>query len=180
MGEVLLSDEIHPRRLPALTSRDFCQDCLTYEDLWRAALRAKSPIRTRANWSGILLPEPDIGLWSNVFNECFICHKQQPRWSAHQIAMLQTHHITRRGHCHKPHQNWIENLFRTCLRCHETLLATMPAAKQIAYKWKMDRCGWETIGEFLERFLMVRDGPVIKAKFRVTPDDVENETLSIG
>ena len=114
---------------------------------------------------------------------CFICGRRRT---------LSVNHIERRSQCHRPHQDWPENLAWVCLTvpypsllkwpladklrgltCHNAM-EQMELAEALALKWSRDRCGHPNLDSFLSRFLQVRDGPVVKAKNRMTVEEVEH------
>lgn len=176
-----LADHVPPKYTKALLTKDAALSLgrATYDDLWRFALPRRIPIRSRAAWLEIELPEPGIGLWRESFASCFICGKKEPPGGCHELQRLHVHHCQRRGGCHKPHQDWIVNLFLACVADHSGQLATMPHARQLAWKWRSDCAGFETLGELIPQFLMVRDGPVIQAPNRITVAEVEAELRDI-
>lgn len=151
----------------ALTDKWLGRSCGTafLDELWIIGLRMRAPFRQRALEDGYELPLPTIDVWRQAFDRCFVCGTKRcwPR--------LAVHHIERRPHCYRPHRDWIENLFLACTNCHDGPLATMPHAKQLAYKVRVDMCGWATTEQVVGRWLLVRD-PDLKAPNRVVASEV--------
>lgn len=139
--------------------------------LWSHALRRRRPIRTHATLLGIELPDPDPQTWRREFCECFLCRMNQ--WD------LQLHHIERRGQVHCEREDWPENWMLVCGSCHRGPLATMPHAKQLAYKWIADAAGHATLDSFLDRWLRIKDAD-LKAPQRVTVAEVQAEIARIN
>lgn len=81
---------------------------------------------------------------------------------------LEVHHIDRRSHA-TTRANHPCNYFLTCNVDHVGKLATMPHAKQLAYKYLHDE------GDFdLDAWLLLRD-PDLRAPGRVTMQEVYQE-----
>ncbi len=121
------------------------------------------PYKTRGLEVGLRLPEPEIGAWRSLFDKCWMCGRK---------VYLEIHHIERRSQAARRGEYDIEeNWFLACERCHSMSLATMAHREQLAYKWRFDKCGWETLDEFLERWLRIRD-PHMRAPERVTDEDI--------
>lgn len=155
---------------------DMTKPRLTVGELWRVSLIERLPLRNYAAELGVVLAEPTIGDWSDCFHLCFVCGKKVPR-QATELARLHTHHVQRRGSCHRAYRDLPINLMRVCLVCHEGAIhgENMPHARQLAYKWLMDQSGYGNIPGFVEAWLHVRDGAELKAKERVIAEEVQEQ-----
>jgi len=103
-------------------------------------------------------------------NFCWICGTNSVVGG---IVRVEVHHIERRSHAPKTHDNKC-NYFCACDQCHATKLDTMPHAKQLAYKQKHDPEHYD-----LEEWLRLRD-PDLKAPDRVTQEEIDKEMEQIG
>ncbi len=176
-----LTDTLSPKLVKALLAKDFSaiRGDPTCDWLWRFALPRRIPIRSRAAWLEIELPEPTIGLWRESFDRCFICGTKEPPGGCHPLRRLQVHHICRRSQAFQKHKDWIANLFLSCEADHSGQLANMPQARQIGWKWRNDCAGFETLGEYIPHFLRVRDGLTLQAPDRITVAEVEAELREV-
>ena len=103
---------------------------------------------------------------SRIKTVCWVCGHDWGKWTIDQRT-YQTHHIQRRSSCYP---NWHDvecNLLACCALCHETRLASMPHAEQLAMKLLNDPLAYN-----LEMWLHCRDGPVLRSAERVTGEDV--------
>lgn len=130
--------------------------------------RLRLPYKQAAVDAGRAVPDISLPEWASLFHWCFACGRSG--------VALQVHHIERRPHCYKPHQDWTENLFKACVECHQGPLATMPHRVQLAYKWVSDPSGWDSLDMFVARWLSIRD-PARRAPFRVTANEVETAAM---
>jgi len=103
----------------------------------------------------------DRGNWSLDFTCCWVCGNE-----GKGIMALQIHEMERRSQA--PSHHWADpcNYFKTCDTCHMDLLAAMPHARQLAYKYIHDPDNFN-----LERWLRLRD-PELRAPNRVTEQEV--------
>jgi len=92
-------------------------------------------------------------------------------WVCESAQRLTIHHIERRSHAKEPDQEC--NLFLACLGCHGTDLATMPHARQLAYKQIHDPEHYD-----LAQWLLVRN-PDGSAPLRVTQDEVDQHVQQL-
>jgi hypothetical protein len=97
---------------------------------------------------------------------CWICGYD---WSEHNDDMRRchTHHIERRSQCYPKYHDVECNLFRACEDCHETKLAAMPHADQLAYKYEHDAGNVS-----LSLWRQCKYGPGGGSEDRVSPLDV--------
>lgn len=111
----------------------------------------------------------DRKAWASTFAKCWMCGVKD-RFG----LPLETHEIERRSH--GPRLRWAHrcNYFRACRQCHEGPLATMPHAKQLAYKQLSDHRHYD-----LSLWLKIRD-PDLRAPKRVTQEDVDAYLDSLG
>ena len=98
---------------------------------------------------------------------CWVCGYDWGKWNLNDQRNYQTHHIQRRSSCYPGWHDVECNLFAACQHCHETLLAAMPHARQLALKKINDPRHYD-----LELWHHCRDGPELKSAERVTDNDV--------
>lgn len=146
--------------------------------VWWAA-RFGVPLRSRAKAAGFDCQWLDEQQWRRLYPKCWLCGcLPQEKWPHRETVERQ--HIIRRSHVFSEAREWPENRFAACTPCHAGPLATMPHARQLAWKWLAgDRCGWDTVEEFLAVFCLI-DDPQQQAPQRLTAHEMRREYMLLS